>query len=237
MNFEAVIFDADETIFNNQGIHEIIVEQILEDLGLSTSLVDKLHSLWDAHYFVEQDRLIEENGFCIDRDTNANSLVKALKDIEVDISLEEAQKYWSYMIKEYSMKSKPYPDVLDLIDLLNKKRIKMAIVSNGDQEIINLRLQNSKIEQHFEFVIAPCEEYPISKPNLKIFTESLELLRAPAEKTVFIGDNPHSDIYGANKAGMFSVLIDRYNRVKNLAEEQKPKLKIKSFKEMLYLFE
>jgi len=237
MNFEAVIFDADETIFNNQGIHEIIVELILEDLGLSTSLVDKLHSLWDAHYFIEQDRLVEENGFCIDKDTNANSLVKALKDIGVEISLEKAKEYWAYMIREYSKKSKPYPDVLDLINLLDEKKIKMAIVSNGDQEIINLRLQNSNIDHHFKFVIAPCEEYPLSKPNLKIFTESLDLLKTTAEKTIFIGDNPHSDIAGANNAGMFSVLIDRYHRVKDLTGEQIPKLKIKTFKEMQYLFE
>ncbi|MBN1330539.1 MAG: HAD family hydrolase [Candidatus Heimdallarchaeota archaeon] len=237
MKFEAVLFDADETIFNNQGIHEIVVEQILKDLGLSTTLVNSLHSLWDSHYFTEQDKLIKETGYCVDRETNARSLVTALKEFDVSITLKDAKKYWSYMIREYSVKSKPYPDVFELLNFLTKRNIKKAIVSNGDREIISLRLENSKIAHHFEFVIAPCEEYPLSKPNLEIFTESLALLKTSAEKTVFVGDNPHSDISGANQAGLFSVLIDRYGKATNLVGLQTPKLKINSFKEMIPLFD
>ncbi|NHJ86992.1 MAG: HAD-IA family hydrolase [Asgard group archaeon] len=237
MDFEAVIFDADETIFNNQGIHEIIVEQILEDLGLSLSLVDKLHSLWDTYYFTEHERLLEENGFCIDKDTNASSLVKALKGIGKDISLQEAKRYWSFMIREYSLKSRPYTDVLDLIDYLRKKKIKMGIVSNGDREIINLRLKNSKIKKYFKFVIAPCKNYPLSKPNLKIFADSLALLNTTAEKTIFIGDNPQADIVGANRAGIFSVLVDRNERFSSLKGDLKPNIKVKNLEEIKTIFQ
>ncbi|NHJ85575.1 MAG: HAD family hydrolase [Asgard group archaeon] len=237
MNFNAVIFDADETIFNNQGIHEIVTEQILHDLGLSLALTNEVHKRWDIHYFAEQNKSMNEVGYCIDRENNAKSLVKALRDFNINLSYEKASKYWQVMINEYSINSKPYPDALNLIDYLNKKKIKMAIVSNGDQEIIELRLKNAKIEGHFEFIIAPCEELPLTKPDIKIFNESLMKLQTTADKVVFIGDNPHSDIMGANKAGMYSVLIDRYSHFNELNGEQIPKLKIKSFEEILFLFE
>ncbi|NHJ33460.1 MAG: HAD family hydrolase [Asgard group archaeon] len=237
MTFEAVIFDADETIFNNQGIHLIVTGIILEDLGLSKDLVEEVHSKWDEFYFSEQTRVVEEVGFCIDRENAARSLVLALKVFGKEITLEEADEYWEYMRKEYSYRSKPYPDALNLIDFLDKKGIKMAIVSNGSKDIINKRLKNAGIEHHFEFVFAPCNEFPLTKPDMKIFHESLTKLNTKAEKTVFVGDNPNSDVMGANRVGMYSVLIDRYEVNDELVGLQVPNLKISSFEEMKNIFE
>ena len=237
MTFDAVIFDADETIFNNQGIHIIVTGRVLRSLGLSKDLVEQVHSKWDYYYFSEQSRIVEEVGFCIDRENAARSLVLALKEFGKEISLEEADKYWEYMRQEYSNHSRPYPDALSLIDFLDKKEIRMAIVSNGDSEIIHKRLSNANIEQHFEFVIAPCRDFPLTKPDMKIFHESLTKLKTKAEKTVFVGDNPNSDVMGANRAGMFSVLIDRYGVNKELTGLQVPNLKISSFEEMKSIFE
>ncbi len=237
MIFEAVIFDADETIFNNQGIHEIVTKRVLASLGLSEDLVDQVHSKWDEFYFSEQSRVVEEVGFCIDRENAGRSLVLALKAFGKDISLEEAGKYWEFMRQEYSKRSKPYPDAISLINYLEKKGIKMAIVSNGDTEIIHKRLKIAGIEHHFEFVFAPCYEFPLSKPGMKIFHESLSKLKITAEKTVFVGDNPSSDVMGANRVGMFSVLIDRYGVNSELEGLQIPNLKISSFEEMKSIFE
>ncbi|NHJ47054.1 MAG: HAD family hydrolase [Asgard group archaeon] len=236
MNYKAVVFDADETIFNNQGIHIIVTEKILQDLGISSSMANDIHSKWDEHYFAEQKRRINDNGFCIDRENNAQSLVLALKEFNVNISFEKAYNYWRYMIEEYSTKSKPYPDALELVTYLQKKNIRMAIVSNGDTEIINLRLENADIQHHFEFVIAPCEEHPLTKPDVKIFEKSLEILGISHEETVFVGDNPGSDILGANQMGMFSVLIDRYNMTEELEGLRIPNLRIRSLTEIKSLF-
>ncbi|MHA1171581.1 MAG: HAD family hydrolase [Candidatus Heimdallarchaeota archaeon] len=237
MTFEAVIFDADETIFNNQGIHEIVTKRVLASLGLSEDLVDQVHSKWDGFYFSEQSRVVEEVGFCIDRENMGRSLVLALKAFGKEISIEEADNYWEYMRQEYSKRSKPYPDAISLINYLEKKGIRMAIVSNGDTEIIHKRLNNAGIEHHFEFVIAPCNEFPLSKPGMKIFHESLSRLKTTAEQTVFVGDNPSSDVMGANRVGMFSVLIDRYGVNSELEGLRIPNLKISSFEEMKSIFE
>ncbi len=72
---------------------------------------------------------------------------------------------------------------------------------------------------------------------MKIFQESLSKLKTTAEKTVFVGDNPSSDVMGANRVGMFSVLIDRYGVNNELEGLQVPNLKISSFEEMKSIFE
>ncbi|NHJ40425.1 MAG: HAD family hydrolase [Asgard group archaeon] len=237
MTFKAVIFDADETIFNNQGIHEIVTEKVLIDLGISSSLANEVHEKWDEHYFAEQRRRVNEHGFCIDRENNAYSLMLALKEFNIDLSFEQATDFWKYMISEYSSKSKPYPDAKELIKFLQEKGIKMGIVSNGDIDIINMRLKNAMIDHHFEFVIAPCHDYRVTKPDVKVFVESLDLLNVSPRQSIFVGDNPNSDIVGANKAGMFSVLIDRYQKIEELVGLEVPNLKINSLIELKDLFE
>jgi HAD superfamily hydrolase (TIGR01549 family) len=236
MSYKAVVFDADETIFNNQGIHIIVTEKILLDLGIPTSMANEVHSKWDEYYFAEQKRHIDDLGYCIDRENNARSLILALKEFDVNIPFDKAYNYWRYMIEEYSTRSKPYPDALELITFLEEKNIRMAIVSNGDTEIINLRLENADIQDSFEFVIAPCEEHPLTKPDVKIFEKSLQLLDILPEETVFVGDNPGSDILGANKIGMYSILIDRYDMTEELEGLEIPNLRISSLTEIKTLF-
>ena len=76
--FDAVLFDADRTVFNNEGLHDLVTRKIIEKVGLNPELSDEVHKAWDTAYFEEQTRLINEVGYCIDRANSAFSLVKAL---------------------------------------------------------------------------------------------------------------------------------------------------------------
>ncbi len=230
--FDAVLFDADRTIFNNDGLHELVTLKIIEKVGLDEALADHVHKAWDKKYFEEQTRLMENEGFCVDRETSAKSLVIALKEFGKEISYEDAYKMYQIMVDEFTERSKPYPDMLTLMDFLIEKGIKMAIVSNGDNEVIMNRLKKANIENHFEFVIAPCEQYPLTKPDVKIFEESLAKIRTTAKRTIFVGDNPYADVKGANNAGMFSVLIDRWEAYNQLEGLEVPDLQITNFDEL-----
>ncbi|MHA1126497.1 MAG: HAD family hydrolase, partial [Candidatus Heimdallarchaeota archaeon] len=206
--FDTILFDADNTIFNNFDIHIIVTKRILNDLKQPLSLTENLHTKWDFHYFSEQKKTFDEFGYCIDKQNNARSLVKALNEFEIDIHLEQALGYWEFMIEEYTEKSKPFTDVPEMLEFFTENKVKMAIVSNGDFEIINNRLQKAKLDHYFEFVVTPCKEIPLSKPNEAFFKKSLEMINSTPEKTIYVGDNPEADIMGGNKAGMFTVLID-----------------------------
>ena len=231
--FDAVLFDADRTIFNNDGLHELVTRKIIEKVGLDGALADKMHKTWDRIYFEEQTKLMEKVGYCIDRENSANSLIIALKEFDINLTYDEADSMFQIMVDEFTERSKPYPDMLALMDFLNEHGIKMGIVSNGDNEVIMNRLKKANIEDQFEFVIAPCEQYPLTKPDLKIFEESLNIIETKADRTIFVGDNPYADVAGANNAGMFSVLIDRWNHYPELEGVEIPDLKISDFNELI----
>ena len=234
--YDTILFDADNTIFNNFDIHITVTKRILKDLKRPEIVVEDLHLKWDFHYFSEQKKTFDEFGFCIDKENNARSLIKALNEFEIDIPFEQALDYWKYMIEEYSEKSKPFVDVPEMLEFFAENKVKMAIVSNGDFEIINNRLQKAKLEHYFEFVVAPCEEIPLSKPNEAFFNKSLEIINSTPEKTIYVGDNPEADIMGGNKAGVFTVLIDRDDLFTELEGLEIPNKKIKSFIELKEIF-
>ena len=234
--YDTILFDADNTIFNNFDIHITVTKRILSDLKQPLSMIEEVHTKWDFHYFSEQKKTFDEFGFCIDKENNARSLVKALNEFDINIPFEQALDYWKFMIEEYSEKSKPFMDVPEVLEYLAENNIKMAIVSNGDFEIIKNRLHKANLDQYFEFVVAPCEEIPLSKPNEAFFIKSLQMINSTPEKTVYVGDNPEADIMGANNVGMFTVLIDREDLFSELEGLLIPNKKIKSFEELKEIF-
>ena len=47
-----------------------------------------------------------------------------------------------------------------------------------------------------------------NKPNPNGYQKALTMLELPAEKTLFVGDQLFTDIYGANQVGIPSILVD-----------------------------
>jgi len=50
------------------------------------------------------------------------------------------------------------------------------------------------------------------KPHIRIFQIALERIGLDAGRTMFVGDSPRADIFGANRAGMTTVLRDHPRR-------------------------
>jgi HAD superfamily hydrolase (TIGR01509 family) len=50
------------------------------------------------------------------------------------------------------------------------------------------------------------------KPDVRIFREALARMNVPAERAVFVGDEPRADILGASQAGLRTALVLRSGR-------------------------
>lgn len=69
---------------------------------------------------------------------------------------------------------------------------------DGDAEPIARRFETNVIDD-----TAP-------KPDKEGFKAALECLDADPDETVYVGDSPVTDIYGANKMGLTSIQVDPY---------------------------
>jgi putative hydrolase of the HAD superfamily len=107
------------------------------------------------------------------------------------------------------------PDALETLTALAKKGLKLAVVSNTfvPGEVLDRHLDLVSLGDLIG-VRVYSSEVIFRKPNPMIFQIALDQTGLKAENTMFVGDSPRPDIFGARRAGMITVLRDLPRRRK-----------------------
>ena len=117
-----------------------------------------------------------------------------------------------------------YPDVWETLEHLSRNGYYLGIISNWDERL-ELIIKQTGLDNYFSFVLSSAQA-GFGKPDSRLFELAAEKLRVEKQLTLFIGDDPKADYYGALEAGMKACLIDRENKypdfkglkIKNLSE-------------------
>jgi putative hydrolase of the HAD superfamily len=100
----------------------------------------------------------------------------------------------------------PLEGVFETLRGLRARRVRTAVVSNGDGRI-RAKLASLGLAEHLEFVVDSFEE-GVEKPDPEIFHRALGRLGVAAERAAYIGDIYSIDAVGARAAGLRAILID-----------------------------
>jgi putative hydrolase of the HAD superfamily len=84
----------------------------------------------------------------------------------------------------------------------------MGLVTNGRKDIQDGKIDLLALREYFAAIVISGEA-GIAKPDPDIYRLALERLGYAAEETLFIGDHPVNDIWGAGKAGMATIWLRR----------------------------
>jgi putative hydrolase of the HAD superfamily len=103
-----------------------------------------------------------------------------------------------------------FPDAQPALDRLEAEGLKLAVVANWDVSLRDV-LRRLGLEGSFETVVTAAEA-GIAKPDPRLFAIALERLGVAAEACVHVGDDPLTDVAGAEAAGITAILIDRAGR-------------------------
>jgi HAD superfamily hydrolase (TIGR01662 family) len=98
-----------------------------------------------------------------------------------------------------------YEDVLPVLDLLRRKGIKVALVSNTSRDL-DAFVQHHQLD--VDAWLASVEHGKV-KPSPTIFQAVLERLGVEPQAAVMIGDSPEDDVAGAEAIGIRAFLLDR----------------------------
>lgn len=97
----------------------------------------------------------------------------------------------------------------------SNKKVEQLIVYLHDLGFKTLLLSNNSTERIEEFVVNMDTPFisDADKPAIKNYYKSLEVINLPREKVIMVGDQLFTDILGANKCNIASVLVKymRYN--------------------------
>lgn len=106
----------------------------------------------------------------------------------------------AYNRKKYQM-IKPYEGVIEMLEKLKAKGIKLAVLTDAPRNKAWQRLVLAGLENYFDEV-GTFHDTGEHKPSKKPFLRMVDKLALPPKECLFVGDNPSRDIRGAKAVGM-----------------------------------
>ena len=155
------------------------------------------------------------------------------KILNRNLSFDEIEILYNFYLSEYEKAIQIFDDYIPLIDRGIKKDIKIGVIANGNDKRIYRFLNKFDLIDKLSTII-PSGSNPFKKPDIEIFRLGLKNLNTKFLHSIFIGDRIDTDIIGANKAGIWSILLLRNeNYEKNGTDDNsKPDFTIKNLNEV-----
>lgn len=191
MNYDFLLFDADNTLFDFDASERLTFFEFAPLFGLPTT--EECYSLYKK-YNLETWAEIEKNSVPKD-ELLVLRYTKLFKTLNAEQDPEEANRTF---LKILSTKGVLYPQTLDLLQSLKQNGKRIYLITNGVAEVQYGRLAATDTAKYFDGVFIS-EEVGASKPSTAFFDaviESIPLFNR--KKALVIGDSLSSDIKGAN---------------------------------------
>ncbi|MDE0583970.1 HAD family hydrolase [Planococcus sp. A6] len=127
-----------------------------------------------------------------------------------------------------------YEDSLEVLDQL-KARFDLLLLTNGSPSLQQIKLDiTPEIAPYFDHIVIS-GAFGRGKPDASIFEHALSKFGYAPEDVLMVGDNPLTDILGAERAGIPSVWLNRENKTPH--ETVVATHEIKNLRELLPLLE
>lgn len=111
----------------------------------------------------------------------------------------------------------PFDGISEVLSKL-KERFKLGLLTNAyDAPEQRKRISYSGLDDYFDEILIS-GEIGVYKPDPRVFFSLLSRLGVVPEKAIYIGDSIEHDVFGANSAGMKSVLFSKkFKRISSVA--------------------
>lgn len=204
--YQHVFFDLDHTLWDydrnvRESLSELFQIYALQELGISTfdQFFSSFHTvnyqLWDDYNLgkIDKQGLRRERFTRIFTHAGGNAAA-------IPAPFEED------FMHRTSSKPHLFPYSKEILDYL-KKKYRVHLITNGFNESQAKKMNSSGLNGYFELIVTS-ETTGHKKPDPRIFYYALEQLKADAAACLMIGDNPNSDILGAQRASIDQVYFN-----------------------------
>ncbi|REG85720.1 pyrimidine 5'-nucleotidase [Marinomonas pollencensis] len=220
MNYDWIIFDADETLFRFDNFSGL--KHMLAKYG-----VDFNENDFEEYQAINKPLWVEyQNGAISAKQLQTRRFESWSK--RLNTSSEQLNHQFLESMGEIC---EPLPGAKALMTHLSEESIKSIIITNGFTQLQKVRLERTRFDQYFPHVIIS-EEVGVAKPHLAIFDHALNKIGNPDRKKVLmVGDTLESDILGGINAKLDTCWLNHHN--KTHPEHIKPTYQVNSLHELL----
>ena len=100
------------------------------------------------------------------------------------------------------------PETTRLLSTLRAAQVPCGIVTNGSPFQLQ-KIKRLGLDEH-ALCILVSDLFGCKKPEERIFRAAAAEIGVPLEQTLFVGDHPYNDIWGAHRVGMKTAWLQRY---------------------------
>tara|TARA_Y100001970_G_C13619524_1_gene548767 strand:- start:34 stop:537 length:504 start_codon:yes stop_codon:yes gene_type:complete len=123
-----------------------------------------------------------------------------------------------------------FPEVKKVLNNLNEKDFKLAILSNGTPSLLNELVKSNNLDNIFDDIFS-IEEVGIYKPHFKVYDIPIKKYNILKDEVLFLSSNTW-DVSGAGNYGYNTIWVNRNNNIfDNL--DYKPQNQIKQLEGLL----
>jgi putative hydrolase of the HAD superfamily len=224
--YQHLFFDLDHTLWDydrnvTESLSELYQIYGLQDLGIPSfeKFFEAFHhinfQLWDWYNVGKIDKYNLRKERFPRIFTQAGGNAAAIPDeLEDDF------------MHRTSSKSYVFPYSKEILTYL-KEKYRVHIITNGFNESQAKKMKSADLDGYFELVVTS-ETTGYKKPDPRIFHYAMDQLQTHPEACLMIGDNPSSDILGAQRAKIDQVFFNPEGK----EIELKPTFEIRHLKEL-----
>ena len=211
MRFEAVFFDAGETLVHPHPTFPDLFSEILRREGhdVDAEIVrSRVHVVFDRF-----KQAADEQELWTTTPERSRRFWHDVYTIFLgDLGISDANGLIDRMYAEFTDLANYalFEDVRPALERLRAAGLRLGVVSNFEEWLEQL-LEDLGVSSFFEVQVISGVE-GMEKPDPRIFRLAMERAGVSPEVSVYVGDNPEFDVGPAAAVGMFPVLIDRRER-------------------------
>ena len=104
-----------------------------------------------------------------------------------------------------------FPEVKEVLNNLNKKDYKLAILSNGTPSLLNELVKSNNLDNIFDNIFS-IEEVGVYKPDSKVYDLPIKKYQIQKNEATFLSANTW-DVSGGGNYGYNAVWVNRNNNI------------------------
>ncbi len=217
MNIKAVFFDVEGTILKIYPSVGEIYSKVWEEFGYFFSpqfLQERFEEVY-CKIFLNYSESKWDSSKCRDA---WGKLFELVFDFINEKNLLKKVFEKTYGLFSTTKYIKMAPGLLEILENLKKKKIKIGIISNWDERLYDI-LKEYKILRFFDGIFLGCE-IGYFKPHPNIFLKALYTLKVKSKESLMIGNSLEEDIKPAEELG-FQTYLYKGESFKNIFESLK----------------
>ena len=207
--YKDIFLDFDDTLYNTRGNAEIALAELYDELGLNRyfpALEAFTVPYWQANIELWEQYSagqITRDYLIVERFRRPLSQGQGLQ-VTRDLCLHASDIFLGLCAHKPGL----VEGARELLDYLHP-RYRLHLCSNGFHEVQYHKLEASDTLRYFTTVILS-EDAGHNKPSPEYFDYAFRVSGANPATTLMIGDNPVTDIQGAARAGLDTILFERW---------------------------